>query len=160
DVILESIADHLENWLGFDVEHLGGAAQYGQLTAQDLPEAFGAIKKLLLAPVRSDQDRKRLEKQLAQLKTRVAKGRRNLALVDAENIPAVQQEIRRWEREVARAEHELAQSKPPAEKDVNEVAVEVLNNLYALAACCHSLAQPSHIDSKGRRVIEHGDGTV
>lgn len=159
--VLRSVADHLENWLGFDGEALGAAAYYGALKDGDeLPEAFHKIKALITSPAAPKHDRERLEKQAEQLTATLAKAKGNLVLLDADNIPAAQDRIRQLGEELAAVERELKQSKPPAEKDVNAVVLEVLNNLYALAYCCRSLARPGCVDEKGRRGVDNGDGTV
>lgn len=146
NTILEEIAHHLENWLGFDGESLGTAAHYGTLRSDDLPEAFAEIKKLLMPRSKPKQDRMRLQKQADQVKAKLAKARGNLSLLDAENIPAAQECIRQLDRERIDLEQELRQCKPPTEKDINQVVLEVLNNLYALAYMCRSLAKP--VDEK------------
>jgi DNA invertase Pin-like site-specific DNA recombinase len=141
--VLEGIAEHLEQWLGFDGEALGAAAYYGEtLTAEDLPEAFKAVRKLVLPPTLPVADRKRLQRQLEQLEANLARARANLVLLDAENIPAAQERIRQLDQERALVEKELRDSKPPAEKEVNEVVLEVVTSLHALAYCCRVLARP------------------
>ena len=50
DAVLRSVADYLENWLGLDDDGIGTAAYYGQLEATDLPEAFAAVKQLVIVP--------------------------------------------------------------------------------------------------------------
>jgi DNA invertase Pin-like site-specific DNA recombinase len=142
DTVLRRVADHLEGWLGLDGEALGTAAFYGALSADDLPEAFAEVKKLVMPPARPEPDRKRLEKQAGELKLKLAKARDNLVLLDPGNIPAAQDRIRQLDAELAAALEELSQGKPQAEKDVNEVVLEVLHRLYALAYCCRALARP------------------
>jgi DNA invertase Pin-like site-specific DNA recombinase len=164
--ILLSIADHLENWLCLYSwgDGLGLAAHYGALSPGDLPEAFATIRELVMPPTRPAVDREKLEKQLGRVKADLAKAKGNLVLLDPENIPAAQERIRQLEDERAAMERELRESKPPAEKDVNAVALEVLTNLSLLAYCCRSMAQPSYwyTNEKGVRCrgIDHGDGTV
>src|SRR5262249_45649930 len=106
------------------------------------------------------QDLKRLEKRVEQLNAELAKARGNVVLLDAANIPAAQERIRELDRERAGLERELRESRPPAAKDVNAVALEVLNDLSPLAYCCRSLTQPQYVTEVGQRAVDNGDGTV
>jgi DNA invertase Pin-like site-specific DNA recombinase len=145
DVVLRDIADHLENWLGFGGEGLGMAAYYGALKPEDLLDlsAFAEVKRLVMPPERPQKDRGQLEKQLGQVQAALQKARANLVLLDADNIPAAQERIRQLDEEQAAIDRELRDAKPPAEKDVNAVVLEVLHNLHALAYCCRALARPA-----------------
>jgi hypothetical protein len=160
DTVLKSIADHVENWLGFDGDAIGMAAFYGALKPEDLPEAFAEVRKLVMPPARPKQDRKQLEKQVEHLKANLEKARQNLVLLDPANIPAAQERIRQMDEERARVEKELRASKPPAEQDINEVALAVMHNLYSLAYCCRVLAKPGFFDERGHYCVDHGDGTI
>jgi DNA invertase Pin-like site-specific DNA recombinase len=160
DVILRSLADHLENWLGIDGDAFGTAAFYGALKPDDLPEAFAEVRKLVTPRTMPHQDRRRLEKQAGELTAKLAKARENLVLLDPANIPAAQDRIRRLDEERAAVEQELKRSKPPAERDVNAVVLEVLSNLYALGYCCRVLAKRQYVDEEGNRGVDNGDGTV
>jgi hypothetical protein len=155
DEVLRELADHLENWLGVDLDAISMAAFYGALTAEDLPEVFSEIKRLVMPPVMPKQDRVKLSKQSEALKEKVDKARANLVLLDAANIPAAQEAIRKLDEELAEIEKQLAQSKPPADKDINAVTLEVLNNLYSLAYCCRALARQAEEDREGKWVT-HG----
>ena len=137
--ILEDLGSHLENWLG--LEGLDVAAYYGALKPGDLPEAFEQVKKLVCPPQLLKSDRKKLEKRGEELRSKVDKARANLVLLEPDNIPAAQERIRQLDDELVLIEKELKSSAPPAERDVNAVALEVLHNLYSLAYCCRSLAR-------------------
>jgi len=149
--ILNVIADYLDNWLGPDAEYLGGAAHYGTLPADfKLPKAFEEIRELIMPPAKPKQDRTRLEKQVAKLKADLAKAKNNLVLLDAENIPFAQERIRQLEGQRTDLEAELAQCKPPpSAKDVNQIVLDVLNQMYAFSAMCRILASP--VDKKKSR---------
>jgi hypothetical protein len=119
---------------------------------------------VVMLPARPPRDRDRLEKQLVQLQSMLKKGRANLVLLDPENLPAAQERIRHLDEERAAVERELRQCEPPSERDVNAVALEVMNNLWQLAYCCRSLTKPSvyYEDAKGvrRRGVDNGDGRM
>jgi DNA invertase Pin-like site-specific DNA recombinase len=151
DRVLESIADYLEGWLGFGVaEAVGTAAYYGDLKEDDLPEAFALVRRILTPPATPKRDRRRLEKQAADLEAKLAKARSNLVLLDAKNIPAAQERIDQLDAEFMALREELKRSKPPADRDLNAVALQVLNSLYALAYCCRVLARPAvEVDADG-----------
>jgi hypothetical protein len=165
-VIVRSLADHLENWLGLaggrgEGAWLETAAYYGALTSPDhLPEAFAEVKKLLMPPGRPKQDRRRLEKHLEKLTADLAKARGNLVLLDPENIPDAQERIRKMDEERAAVEQELKECRPPAEEEVNAVVLSVLNALYSLAQCCRVLTKPVYVNAAGQRAIDNGDGTL
>ena len=151
DRVLESIADHLENWLGLDGEALGAAAYYGALKADDLPDwfphkAFAEVRKLLMPLGKPKQDRQRMEKRGEKLKADSAKRKKNLGLLDAEFIPGEQDEIRRLDAEIFALENELRECKPPTAQDINRTVEAVINNLYSLAYMCRSLAKPHNED--------------
>lgn len=147
DRVLLTIAEYLESWLGFEGEALGAAAHYGALTADDLPEAFAQVRKLLAPPAKPKRrDRERLAKQLAKITADLSKARANLVLLDAANIPAAQERIRELDEQRAELENDLAQSNPPTEQDVNRITLGVLNDLYSLAAACRVLAVPVDAD--------------
>src|SRR5262249_54299343 len=116
--------------------------------------------KFFRRPQKPKQDRKRMEKEIASLGTKIDKARHNIALCeDDDNIRAIEQDIRQWKQEKERQEAELRQAKPPKEEDLNKHAMAVLSGLYDLAAMCKSLSKPSAIDSHGERYIINGDGT-
>jgi site-specific DNA recombinase len=146
DVILLGIADHLETWLFNTDERVSyqeAKNRAGALKTDDLPEAFAKVRELVAPPEKPKQDRKRLEKQLEHLKTQAAKARANLALLDAEFIPGVQEQIRQWDKERAGIEQELQKSIPPTEKAINAAALDVLDTLYSLTFCCRALTGPT-----------------
>ncbi len=143
ETILDGVADHLENWLGFEATgelNLDMAAAHGTLRASDLPGAFERVKKLVLPPTLPKQDGRRLKKRAEQLRADLAKARANLVLLDPDNIPAAQDRIRELDAELEAVEEGLKLNTPVAEKDVNATVLEVLQNLYSLAYCCRMLA--------------------
>jgi hypothetical protein len=152
--VLREVADHLEGWMGVDLDAVSMAAHFGALKADDLPEVFEQIRRLVMPPTLPKQDRARMTKRAEALKVQVEKARGNLVLLDTANIPAAQETIRKLEEERVEIEKELAQTKPPADKDVNAVTLEVLNNLYGLAYCCRALIQKATDDREGW--VTHG----
>jgi hypothetical protein len=98
-------------------------------------------KPWLMPPVATKTDRKRLQKSLDICKANLEKARSNLILLDASNLPAAQERIRQLEQEKVEAEQELQKSEPLPEKDVNEITLHMLDNLYWLARCCRDLAR-------------------
>jgi hypothetical protein len=141
DKVLRSVAEYLRTEFfdldGVELEHEAeGAtrieiARKGELTPSTLPKAFARVKGLVAPPRQASVDRKRLEKRHKALAADVDKARRNLALVDPENIPTVQEVIRGLEAERSELEAEL-RKRPPSEQDVNAEALEVLTALYWL----------------------------
>jgi DNA invertase Pin-like site-specific DNA recombinase len=167
DDVLRSLADSLSNLLGPDRDNLEVAAYHGWLTPEDeasLPAAFHKVKALLIPPQLGKSDRKRLEKRLEKTKAQVATARRNLAHVkNPANIAVVEEEISGLEQEQQRLESELRRTKPPAAKDLNQAALELLYSLSNLVQMCGSLALPSVtvLDKEGRpeRWVDNRDGT-
>src|SRR5262249_2718370 len=159
-VVLQAIAEHLDNWLGLEGEALGASAHFGALKQEDLPDAFDGVKKLLVPPAKPVSDRKRLEKTLRNLESELANARGKLVWLDLMNIPAAQNQIRQREEERAAVERELALSKPPAAQDLNTIGLYVLHSLYAIADCCRILTRPTIMDAAGNRALDLGDRTV
>jgi DNA invertase Pin-like site-specific DNA recombinase len=134
DVILRSIADCLD-WEFFkelDGRRLAERAQQGELKATDLPKAYAHIKALLAPPRQPTSDRKRMARQVKELTEQIHKAQRNLALVEPQHIPSIQQQIEDWQTERNQLDLELAK-KPPTEPDLNTEALEVLRALYWLS---------------------------
>jgi DNA invertase Pin-like site-specific DNA recombinase len=143
DAVLYSIAEHLEReFFSLDGDGLAWKADRKELARDDLPEAFARVKALVNPPDRPGVDRKRLEKRSAQLGADIDKARRNLALLDPEFIPDTQEQIRRWQAERKELEVELRR-KPPSEKDINTLALEVLRSLYWMGYYFRVAAQQS-----------------
>lgn len=148
DYVLREIAAYLENWLGrIDAETIGTAAYYGAFNQDKLPDwfprkAFDEIRRLVLPRTRPKRDRERLAKQVEQLMAKAAKARENLAKVDAEFIPGLQDQIRNLDAQRAELENELKESKPPSEKDIYETVLAVVHSLYSLAEMCRLLVPP------------------
>jgi site-specific DNA recombinase len=141
DRILHSIANHLDrDFLSLDGKALASKARHEELTAEDLPKAFAKVKQLVCPPEQLATDRNRMEKRAKTLTEQMAKARRNLILLDPENIPAAQDAIRQLERELGELEGEL-RKKPPSEQDVNAEVKAVLRSLYWLALLFHVAAE-------------------
>ncbi len=147
DVILSSLADHLENWLGPEYGGIDGAAYYGAIKKEeDLPAAYFDLKRLLTRPPQPKVDRKRLEGDLRKLTGQVTKMRANLALLeDPGNIPAVERAIREVDEQRAALERQLKETAPPSEADVNKVVEGIMWTLVNLVASCRALAQPEEV---------------
>jgi hypothetical protein len=78
--ILHSLADRLDNWLGDDADALGIFAMHNWLKEEDiptLPPLFHQLRQMLFPPARPKQDRRRLEKQLTQVKAKLERARGN-----------------------------------------------------------------------------------
>ncbi len=144
DEILNSLAEHLENWLGPEYSGIDTAAYYGAIAKEeDLPKAYFDLKRLLTPRPRPVADRKRAENEAKQLKAQLATARSNLVLLkDPANIPAAEACIRQLDERLAAVEQELRQQQPPAEKDVNKVVEGILWTLVCLANSCRALARP------------------
>ncbi len=141
DKILHSIADHLyQEFLSLDGDDLALKAEREELTPADLPKAFAKVKRLVAPPKQPAADRRRMEKQAKSLADQIDKARRNLVLLDAENIPTAQDQIRKMQTERTELEVEL-RKKPPTEADVNAEALEVLRNLHWLGVLFRAAAE-------------------
>ena len=141
DKILHSIADHLyQEFLSLDGDDLALKAEREELTPADLPKAFAKVKRLGPPPKQPAADRRRMEKQAKSLADQIDKARRNLVLLDAENIPTAQDQIRKMQTERTELEVEL-RKKPPTEADVNAEALEVLRNLHWLGVLFRAAAE-------------------
>jgi hypothetical protein len=123
-----------------DGENLARKAERENLQPADLPKAFAKVKSIVAPPRQQAIDRKRLERQRETLTGQIDKARRNLVLLDPDNIPAAQAEIRRLESECQSVNAELSK-RPPSEADVNAEATEVLRSLYWLGILFRSAAQ-------------------
>ncbi len=129
DAILLSIADHLnQEFLSLDGDALSRQADRKELQPGDLPEAFAKIKAVVAPDNQPKGDRQLLEKQAKTLGEQIDLARRNLALLDPENIPAVEAEIRRLKAERDQLELEL-RKRPPTEREVNAETLGLLRTL-------------------------------
>lgn len=141
DKLLHLIAEHLEReFLAIDGKEIAWRADRGELTPGDLPKAFAKVRALLAPPKQPATNRKQIEKQVEELARKIEKAQRNLALIDEENIPRVQDEIRGWMAERAGLEGEL-KKRPPSAADVNAETTEVLRSLYWLGHYFRSAGQ-------------------
>lgn len=160
-ILLNDIADSLEQLIGIDGDALGAAAHFGHLHPDiQLPETFEKVKKLVMPSPRPKRDYERLRRKASDLVVKIEKARGNLVLLDPEYIPLAQDKIRGLEKEHSEVERELLKAKPIAERNVNEIVLEVLNQFYGLVYCCRSLMLPDIYDDKGQRGVLHPDGTV
>jgi hypothetical protein len=82
-----------------------------------------------------------MEKQAKTLDGQIEKASRNLALLDPENIPAVQDELRRLRTERDTLTEEL-RKRPPTEQDINAETLDVLQSLEFMAMFFRTAAQP------------------
>jgi DNA invertase Pin-like site-specific DNA recombinase len=157
DAILRSVAEHLEReWLSLDGPALAWRADRKELTPEDLPKAFAKMRKLVAPPREPAVNRQRAERQAKTLDGQIDKARRNLVHLDAEFIPAAQEEIRRLQSERDLLEAEL-RKRPPSEADVNAEAMAVLRSLYWLGVCFRLQADPmdgpKYDEYEGARLI-------
>jgi DNA invertase Pin-like site-specific DNA recombinase len=143
DRVLYSIADYLDKeFLSLDGVELAWKADRRELTQADLPEAFAKVKRLVSPPKQSGRDRSSVAKQVKALSEKLDRARRNLVLLDPENIPTAQEEVRRMEAERGELEAEL-RKRPPSDADINAEATEVLRSLYWLRLLFVSAANES-----------------
>ncbi|VTT97982.1 recombinase : Resolvase protein (Fragment) OS=Rhodopirellula maiorica SM1 GN=RMSM_01145 PE=4 SV=1: Resolvase: Recombinase: Zn_ribbon_recom [Gemmataceae bacterium] len=147
-VLLESLEQHLTEWVGCDPLEGARRVQLDAFADTDLPKAFHDIKRLVCPPTLPKHDRAQLQKRIDKLKADAAKARGNLALLDPEFIPDVTAQIRRMEAERAVLEKEFTESKPLPEKELNQIAWDVFSNLLGLTSSCRLLATtyPSTVD--------------
>ena len=142
DVMLRAIADHLDQeFLDLDGKGFAWKAHRKELRPGDLPKAFAKVKKLVAPPKQPVLDRQRQERQATALIAQIDKARRNLVLLDPDNIPAAEDEIRRLQAERAQLELEL-RKRPPSAADVNAEAMEILRSLHWLAIFFRLTADP------------------
>jgi site-specific DNA recombinase len=131
--LLRFIADYLaytfQSLDGNRKDRVSKKAERKELQPGDLPKAFAKIKALIAPPSRPANDRHRLEKQQKTLVADLKKARDNLVLLDAGNIPAAQEKIKRMQTALDQVEMELRQ-KPPTEDDINAEVLQVLRTLY------------------------------
>jgi hypothetical protein len=85
DLLLVSLAEHLESWLGLEGANLEVAAFHGWLTERDeLPAVFHEVRNLIAPPPPNPpQDRQRLAKHAASLKVDIDRARGNLVLPES-----------------------------------------------------------------------------
>lgn len=134
DRILHEIADHYyREFLSLDGDNLAWKAERRELTQAEFqpafPKAFAKLKQMMAPPQKADIDRQRAQKQIKALDVSIDKARRNLALLDLENIPTVQAQIREMQAERERLELEL-RKRPLAEQDINDRVTAMLRNLW------------------------------
>lgn len=140
--LLLYIADHLNReFLSLDGGSLERKAQRKELKPDDLPKAFVKVKAIVSPPKQRTGDRQRMEKQAKALAEQLDKAQRNLVLLDPENIPTAQEQIRQWRTEREQLELEL-RKKPPTEQDVNAETLSVLRSLYWLEILFRLAAEP------------------
>jgi site-specific DNA recombinase len=156
DKIVRSIADYLDaEFLSLDGEALAWKADRKELTATDLPKAFAKLKRMIAPPKEPVANRQRNEKQAKVLDGQIEKARRNLVLLDADNIPAAQDEIRRLRSERALLEAEL-KKRPPTESDLNSEVMSILRTLYWLGIYFRLHADPMDPEN----AEEHGGASL
>jgi DNA invertase Pin-like site-specific DNA recombinase len=131
DMVLQSISAFIDTEFLIGNNWLVDEAEMGRLTPERLPKAFETLRALVEPPKEPAVDRPRLERESRELAGRIDKARRNLAMVDADNIPAVQDEIRRMQAEKEQLDAELSKRRP-TEDDINAVTLEVLIGLLNL----------------------------
>jgi DNA invertase Pin-like site-specific DNA recombinase len=142
-VLLVSLAEHLEKWIGLSDSVKANAPSFREwLTADNpLPACYAEIRDLIAPPPHTTprQDRKKVEKHCADLRAEIAKRRGNLSALDRENIPANEQVIREKEAELKSWEEELERTKQPTAAEVHKAVEGILDSLFGLALCCRAL---------------------
>jgi hypothetical protein len=160
DRVLYSVARHLmseffsldgagPDGTGPDGDSLSWRAKRQELEPGDLPKAFAKVKELVAPPRQPAVDRKRTEKQAKALGEQIDRARRNLVLLDPENIPVAQEEVRRLTTELEELRTEL-RKRPPSEEDLNAEALEVMRALYWLAILFGSAADEARLGTEDR----------
>jgi DNA invertase Pin-like site-specific DNA recombinase len=148
DVVLDSIARHL-SWefgtlpcdvVGREMLWEDEAGVVEGIVKRPTPQALEKVRQLIAPPQQPAVDRKRLEKEKAQLVEKIGKARGNVVLLDPANIPAAQGTIRALEVELAAVEAEL-RKRPPTEKQIDDEAKELLDALLGIAAAFRTAAK-------------------
>lgn len=153
DQILRFIADHLQKeFLSLDGKRLVRMAEGKALKPGDLPKAFARVRQLIAPPKQVVRDKKRVETQLKSLVGQIEKARRNLVLLDEENIPIAQDEIRKLEKQRESVQQEM-QKRPPSPDEINAEALEVLYNLHWLAVLFFSKDERARRCSSARQYL-------
>jgi hypothetical protein len=81
-------------------------------------------------------------------------------LRDAGELRDAEAEIKRMEEGLAAHQKEFKETKLPPEKDINAIALEVLDSLWQLAYCCRVAGKPHYVNEAGHRAVINRDGTV
>ena len=90
------------------------------------------------------RDRKQLEGRRKELEATLTKAQAKLIHIEEANLATFQVSIREHREELAEVERELRETKPPAEADLNQTVLMVLDNLWQLAYCCRALVRPDY----------------
>ncbi len=153
DKVLRCIANYLNReFLALDGKELAWKAHRGELKPGDRPRAFARIRSLIAPPKQPANERQRATKELERLTAQIEKARRNLVLLDPENIPAAQDAIRNWEVQRGELESEC-RKRPPTTKDVNAEVTDLLQALYWLVMLFRCAAQGVDPDSEEPQLI-------
>ena len=150
DKIFSVIADYLERQLE-GTEALGAAAYFGALKESDPPKGFAWVRDMIFPPGKPVKDLKALQRRIGKLRAQIAKTEGQLHLYDPENLPHVQELLRKDRKQLADLEAEHKEHKPTPDQEINTIVVDVLNQLYGLANACRMLARNS-TDKKYRRI--------
>jgi DNA invertase Pin-like site-specific DNA recombinase len=145
-VLLISLAEHLEKWIGLSDSVKADAPSFREwLTADDpLPAVYQEVRDLIAPPPPSTpkQDRKATEQHVATLKAKVERARANLVHIEnPANIPAAEREVGKMVEQLRLYEEELERTKQPTAAEVNRLVEGVLESLFGLALCCRALAR-------------------
>jgi len=147
-----------ENWLDLEKK-----ARRGALTEDDLPEAFAKLKRMFVRDA-AVVDVKRTKRQIERTDDKLAKARKNLVLLEPENIPHAQEAIRELEEERRELASELRNR--PTESDISQTVLSVLTKLFwvgsyrteGISALKEILAEVDHIVVH-TRIKGKGNGT-
>ncbi len=150
DKIFSVIADYIESQLE-GTEALGAAAYFGALKESDMPKGFAWVRDMIFPPGKPVKDLKALQRRIEKLRAQIAKTEGQLYLYEPENLPLVQESLRKERKQLADLEAEHKEHKPISEQEINTIVVDVLNQLYGLANACRMLERNS-TDKKYRRV--------
>ena len=108
----------------------------GTVDDANLPHWFVQLREALTPPKQPKGQRTQLEKQRTKLNKDIERAEGNLALVEPENIPPIQQKLRELRQQRETLERELNALKPIPEQTLREVTFEIAIQLKRLGMIC------------------------
>lgn len=109
------------------------------------------MKDTIFPPGKPAKDLKALQRRIGKLRAQIAKTESQLHRYEPENLPHVQESLRKDRKQLVDFEAEYKEHKPTPEQDVNTIVVDVLHQLYGLANACRTLERNS-TDKRSRRI--------
>lgn len=154
DHVLQFISDYLQDEYfpkgSVDDEFWDKATRH-ELTEEDLPEAFRKLRKQICGDVKRPNV-KQLKSRIDKLKAEVDRAKRNLVLLDADNIPAAQEAIRELVKELDELQDQVKVQ--PSEAEISMTTISLLQ-----AICC--MAEADMDDKEAiKRVVRGIDNIV